>query len=626
MEATRFVDDANFLRSSMNLGNRDLDDHLRELLDNSIDAGATRIWIVLDARNGEMARLIVGDDGCGIPKEFEYRGKTYEGVPFVMAFGSGRNTHAHQESTIGKYGFGLPVGLVSQARDEGAARVYTKQDGDPDWRWSEYNFDRLVANDCVLPPEQLGGLDFFPPWETGTFVVIDLADSAGMRPGAHQSRILAWVGRVYRVMIDQGLTITVVARAGTKDDVKVATLRDPLALMPESKEAKGLGDVKEYEVPDFVFDDETSPVGVVIDPKTGEPARITFRLSLIDNASSRRKLGLPVGIPGASNINDKTLKKYNIGYDGQGFSLLREGRELAHGRSLGLYTKDPRFNWMHGSIDFPTALDDLMNVQVNKNQFELDPRLRDLLKEHLRPFLVKVQRDVRAAGRLVNEVEKVEMDIEPLAERLAKELLPVLPQARFTPEDRKRGNEAREAMLKQQIAQASSLLSKTADDVLNRAAASAPADGYGREQALDTAASAAISVLNERRAEWTSRIERRWKTHSPARILIPQEGEDDAYAGPHILKMVDRGDEAHIHLSTSTPFYSEVYAAVKEDQTLRTMLDIMLCSVGYSQFLDGKTEERGQNLYWERVLTDVSLHSGEFVAAMPIADDEEVVE
>ena len=43
METTRFVDDANFLRSSMNLGNRDMDDHLRELLDNSIDAGATRI-------------------------------------------------------------------------------------------------------------------------------------------------------------------------------------------------------------------------------------------------------------------------------------------------------------------------------------------------------------------------------------------------------------------------------------------------------------------------------------------------------------------------------------------------------------------------------------------------------
>ncbi len=162
MEATRFVDDANFLRSSMNLGNRDLDDHLRELLDNSIDAGATRIWIVLDARNGEMARLIVGDDGCGIPKEFEYRGKTYEGVPFVMAFGSGRNTHADETSTIGRFGFGLSTAIVSQARDQGIGRVYTKQKTDEDWRWSEYHFDRVVANKCELPPEQLGGLDFLP--------------------------------------------------------------------------------------------------------------------------------------------------------------------------------------------------------------------------------------------------------------------------------------------------------------------------------------------------------------------------------------------------------------------------------------------------------------------------------
>ena len=123
-----------------------------------------------------------------------------------------------------------------------------------------------------------------------------------------------------------------------------------------------------------------------------------------------------------------------------------------------------------------------------------------------------------------------------------------------------------------------------------------------------------------------SRIQRRWNTQSPARILVPQEGEADAYAGPHILKVVDRGDEAHIHLSTSTAFYTDVYAEVKDDETLRTMLDIMLCSVGYAQFLDGKIEDRKQNMYWERVLTDVSLHSQEFVTAMPIAKDEEVSE
>ena len=626
METTRFVDDANFLRSSMNLGNRDMDDHLRELLDNSIDAGATRIWIVLDARNPEMARLVVGDDGCGIPKEFEYRGKTYEGVPFVMAFGSGRNTHADETSTIGRFGFGLSTAIVSQARDQGVGRVYTKQETDEDWRWSEYHFDRVVANKCRLPPEQLGGLDFLPPWDTGTFVVIDLADSAGMRPGAHQSRILAWVGRVYREMIAQGLTITVIGRTGTKDDTKVATLRDPLALMPESKEAKELGAVKEYEVPDLVLDDEESPLGAVLDPNTGLPARIQFRLSLIDNASSRRKLGLPtVGAQGFFE-KEKTLKKYNIGHDGQGFSVLREGRELAHARSLGIYTKHPEYKWMHGSIDFPSALDDLMNVQVNKNQFEVDPRLREVLKSHLAPHLHNLRRDVTAAGRLAAEVAKVEMDIEPLAERLAKELLPVLPQARLSAEDRKRGQEAREQMLKQQMAQASTLLDKTADDVLNQAVDTAMAKESRSGEVVDRAAAAAFSLLDERRAEWMSRIQRRWNTQSPARILVPQVGEADAYAGPHILKVVDRGDEAHIHLSTSTAFYTDVYAEVKDDETLRTMLDIMQCSVGYAQYIDGKIEDRKQNMYWERVLTDVSLHSQEFVTAMPIAKDEEVSE
>ena len=181
------------------------------------------------------------------PKEFEYRGKTYEGVPFVMAFGSGRNTHADETSTIGRFGFGLSTAIVSQARDQGVGRVYTKQETDEDWRWSEYHFDRVVANKCGFRQNSWADWTSFRHGTREPSLSSTLP-AAGMRPGAHQSRILAWVGRVYREMIAQGLTITVIGRTGTKDDTKVATLRDPLALMPESKEAKELGAVKEYEV------------------------------------------------------------------------------------------------------------------------------------------------------------------------------------------------------------------------------------------------------------------------------------------------------------------------------------------------------------------------------------------
>ena len=147
---------------------------------------------------------------------------------------------------------------------------------------------------------------------------------------------------------------------------------------------------KAYDVPPLVMND-------IIDPETGEPAVITFRLSLMHSITARRKLGLPLtgstGAAGSLGGDDGLLKKYGIGYDGQGFNLLREGRELAANASLNLYNKHPKFNFMHGDIDFPAIMDGYFGVQSNKSRTSMNSTVREALKKHLKPFILQVLHD-----------------------------------------------------------------------------------------------------------------------------------------------------------------------------------------------------------------------------------------
>jgi len=85
--------------------------------------------------------------------------------------------------------------------------------------------------------------------------------------------------------------------------------------------------------------------------------------------------------------------------------------------------------------------------------------------------------------------------------------------------------------------------------------------------------------------------------------------------------MEDAGDEAHITVNTGTAFWDRVYNEVRSQSHLRNMIDLMLSSLGYAEFIDGKTRpERGP--FWRRVREEVSLHTEQFVKVMPSSTDE----
>ena len=63
--------------------------------------------------------------------------------------------------------------------------------------------------------------------------------------------------------------------------------------------------------------------------------------------------------------------------------------------------------------------------------------------------------------------------------------------------------------------------------------------------------------------------------------------------------MRDAGDRNHITINNQTEFYRKVYSRVlnKKDVKLKTLMDLMFSSLGYAEFLDGKSSQE-KSMFW----------------------------
>ena len=118
-QAVAFVNDPEFLRSSFDFG-LTVDDGVRELVDNALDAGATEIIIIVQTTQDAL-HLIVEDNGAGIPDTLEEEGSTYQGIPYVMSFGGAKNFMKRSKGEIGKFGIGLSATITCLTREFGRA-------------------------------------------------------------------------------------------------------------------------------------------------------------------------------------------------------------------------------------------------------------------------------------------------------------------------------------------------------------------------------------------------------------------------------------------------------------------------------------------------------------------------
>ena len=101
----RMINSARSLESMRDLG-IDLETGIKELIDNSIDASATKIRLHISTSEKGNLRVVVCDNGKGIPEEVPGRPNVIQTVRHVLRFG-GKINHKGMKYPIGRFGFGL---------------------------------------------------------------------------------------------------------------------------------------------------------------------------------------------------------------------------------------------------------------------------------------------------------------------------------------------------------------------------------------------------------------------------------------------------------------------------------------------------------------------------------------
>ena len=289
-----------------------------------------------------------------------------------------------------------------------------------------------------------------PDFTTGTIVMIDVVDPDRVRLGPLQQAIVKHAGRTYRHRLaNNATTITVSTLYDGKWDKATHTevqLSDPLCLMPESRQVKLFGEAKRYNRVTLRFDGtddehELESFDVIIDPLTDKPAEVHIDVSLTSRAKVHHAL-FSDGVSRDAKAKDR-LESHGFGMKGQGFSFLRDGREIVQNRSQGLYRRHNMYNYMHGDIHFPSCLDHLFGIQQNKSRFGAVESLQVALKNSIAEVMAEVLRDVKAQAG--DETESKTIINLRAAETNIRKAAPHLPTPSYTAEQKVAGDTARSA-------------------------------------------------------------------------------------------------------------------------------------------------------------------------------------
>ena len=363
----------------------------REIIDNSIEAGAKNIDVIFRTIRSKGGQRFVNavafiDDGSGMLPAM---------IRYALCWGGG--THYDDPGHIGRFGFGLPNSSINQTK---LVKVYSRTSPDqPVWMTNldiKQSVDAGVAS--VLPPIQDDLPDFVishlsrvgRQFDRGTVVLWETPDRLTYkRPARLKEHLVddfAVVYRYYLLNSDTSLDLTV-------EGVKVQPI-DPLFLHPggryyeapatdvESPQGGGARKVNEWSI----------PIKYSEDPGTGER-----RVDLIENESelaegnsSTLAVGtvnvtlarLPIGFANENRDEKKNktipYRRLQIRKPRRGMSFVRANREID---TVDVFPKSPQdeaqgmgswpllqtfaYHWGF-EIKFTPSLDDVFGITNDK--------------------------------------------------------------------------------------------------------------------------------------------------------------------------------------------------------------------------------------------------------------------
>ena len=353
--------DASAMIESMRAYGYTLPTAIADLIDNSIAAGCTTVW--LDSWwSGEKSWISITDDGQGMSED-ELRN--------AMRLGSRNPRDERAPSDLGRFGLGLKTASLSQCR---RLTVFTRADGG-DTHIRRWDLDHLAQSHVsgwqllrTRHPDSVASLERFESLHEGTTVLWEELDrivhDAGVDDERLRSHFLKSIDDV-----EQHLAMVFHRYLGRR--------RTGLRILVNDHEVSAWDPFAENHPATTPTPDE-----MVYLPGHAQPISVKGYV-----LPHKDKLG-PEGHKKASGPAGWNAQ--------QGFYLYRNERLIVAGSWLGLggrrpWTKEEHYKLARIQLDIPNSMDHLWHLDVKKSHATPPPQIR----ERLRGLAQKVRQDAR---------------------------------------------------------------------------------------------------------------------------------------------------------------------------------------------------------------------------------------
>lgn len=562
-----------FIRGMRDIGYKSTSFALAELIDNSIQASASKIDLVFStgARN-LVDKIAVIDDGYGMQPKM---------VRASLVWGAG--TRADNRAGFGKYGYGLPSASVSQGHH---VSVYSKTQGG-DWYRAYLDIDEIKEgkwqkdNRIEIPTEVKADL---PAFVKEYIKSEKSADGSPRWPNFNHGTVVVWEGldrldysRREKLRADLVTNLGVIYRnfllatPMRVDGIDVEPC-DPLFLT----EGFRYYDLDE----DRAIGYDPAPVEVK-DKSTGEViGRMRVRFSRMPATFFRKPEFKETNRPGKGGTNERL----EIADANNGVIFARNGRQIdviRPPRSLGNINATTDRFWSV-EVDFDASLDDYFHITTSKQQVRPDDSIWDMLKDSAKLF--------ETIGTMRTAYKK---EADQVAARA---------------EEAKEGQRASVAAIE---AGKKFRTTKPPTDTPER---EAEAKGNLEEEAKKRARRSGIQAEAVQRE---LSAEREGRTHSVETEDLP---------GAPFFRCVQEGGTRVLYLNVAHPFYGDLYQGSGSTTRLRAGLEVLLWSLGEAE-VDAppgsdrrRFYERDRASIWSPYVAD-SLEALKDISLIEAADD-----
>lgn len=348
------------IRSLRNMG-YDFAAAVADLVDNSIEAGATKVWIDVEFK-GDQSLVRIADNGLGMSAT-ELRE--------AMRFGSERDYD--YEEDLGKFGLGLKTASLSQCQRLSVA-TRTKKGGASSYCWDLKHIEKTNKWEIFVPSDK------------------ELKIIYGRHAQSHIGTVVVWED------LDQIL--------GYKHPYDEPAKRRLATMCRELENHLSMvfhrflqREVSGRQLTIFLNENELIPWDPFSrsEPKTKELEPTIFRLEH-EGAAGRVTLQ-PYILPHQNDFSSKEAFFKASGPQNwnqqQGFYIYRANRMIQSGGWSRLRTADEHTKLARVSLSFSPHLDEAFKINVAKMRVQLPSAIREQISEALKPVIRQAQQTYR---------------------------------------------------------------------------------------------------------------------------------------------------------------------------------------------------------------------------------------